>query len=168
MTDENEDLKVVDDVEVSESEDNTDPHGNVIINDGSTLPKTEEGPLVLGTDSSPVVILNQTNTAANEEVVTDFSVAEEEQPFVYLSHLDPARQADPNGVYLDDVQRRQAELTRAAIEGREPNLDNPPPIAGTPVMPAYALGNVDVTTKVPVGFVSNVTGTENTDGGQDE
>lgn len=31
------------------------------------------------------------------------------------------------GPYLDDVQRQEAEIRRAAVEGREPDLTNPIP-----------------------------------------
>jgi hypothetical protein len=34
------------------------------------------------------------------------------------------------GPYLDDVEREHAELRRAKVEGREPNLENPPATAG--------------------------------------
>jgi len=35
------------------------------------------------------------------------------------------------GPYLDQVEREQAEIQRAKVEGREPDLDNPGPNAGT-------------------------------------
>jgi hypothetical protein len=34
------------------------------------------------------------------------------------------------GPYLDIEQARESEIQRAKVEGREPNLDNPPPNAG--------------------------------------
>ena len=35
------------------------------------------------------------------------------------------------GPYLDVLQREQAEIRRAKIENREPDLENPPAVAGT-------------------------------------
>lgn len=43
------------------------------------------------------------------------------------------------GPYMDEVDRRQAEVNRARVEGREPDLDNPPPIAGTQLVDAATL-----------------------------
>lgn len=77
--------------------------------------------------------------------------------FVYATHLDPARQNDPNGVYLDDVQRAQAEIQRAKVEKREPDLENPPATTSTMVVPTHVArtmvaGDVDV----PVSFSQEV------------
>jgi hypothetical protein len=52
---------------------------------------------------------------------------------VILSETDPAREL-PGGTYLDRVERERAEVARAKVEGREPDLDNPPACAGTPVI----------------------------------
>lgn len=54
--------------------------------------------------------------------------------FVTKAHLDPARQADPHGVYLDDQRRRDAETVRAQVEDREPDYDNPPYTTGDVVV----------------------------------
>lgn len=43
------------------------------------------------------------------------------------------------GPYMDEVDRRQAEVNRARVEGREPDLDNPPPIAGSQLVDAKTL-----------------------------
>lgn len=56
-----------------------------------------------------------------------------EEDFVYPHEADP-RRALPGGVYLDQVQREKAEIARAKAEGREPDLDNPPAAAGTPLV----------------------------------
>jgi hypothetical protein len=40
----------------------------------------------------------------------------------------------PGGIYLDVQERERAELSRAKSEGREPDLDNPPAVAGTPLV----------------------------------
>lgn len=44
---------------------------------------------------------------------------------------DPAR--TPQGTYLDQEMRRKREVERARIENREPDLENPPAIQGTPL-----------------------------------
>lgn len=61
-----------------------------------------------------------------------------EVSMTYVHHLDPRRQADPNGIYLDDIQRRDAEIVNARADGREPDLENPGPTAGTPLIPTVA------------------------------
>lgn len=43
------------------------------------------------------------------------------------------------GPYLDDIEREQAEVRRAKIEGREPDLDNAGPVAGTVLVNADTL-----------------------------
>lgn len=40
----------------------------------------------------------------------------------------------PGGVYLDEEERREAELHRAAREKREPDFENLPAVAGTPLV----------------------------------
>lgn len=59
------------------------------------------------------------------------------QAFIAHSHLDPMRQRDPHGVYLDDQRAIQAEVIRAQIEDREPDLENPGPTVGTPMVPLH-------------------------------
>jgi hypothetical protein len=48
------------------------------------------------------------------------------------------------GPYLDEVQAEQAEIQRAKVEGREPDLDNPGPTASTVLVPASQLTERDV------------------------
>lgn len=50
---------------------------------------------------------------------------------------DPKRQELKAGgaVFLDDVIRRDAEVRRAKVEGRDPNFDNPPAIVSTKLRP---------------------------------
>lgn len=43
------------------------------------------------------------------------------------------------GPYLDQVEAREAEIRRAAIEGREPDLENPPATAGQPLVTSEQL-----------------------------
>jgi len=38
------------------------------------------------------------------------------------------------GPYLDQVECERAEVLRAKVEDREPDFDNPPPVAGTPLV----------------------------------
>ena len=57
--------------------------------------------------------------------------------FNTVAHMDPARQRDPHGVYLDDQRRRDAETVRAQVEGREPDYDNPPYTAGDYVVATH-------------------------------
>lgn len=42
------------------------------------------------------------------------------------------------GVFLDEIQKRNAEFVRAKVEGREPDLENPGPIASTKLRPPNA------------------------------
>ena len=97
--------------------------------------------------------------AANPET----GVEVKEREFVIVQHTDPARQRDPNGIYLDDVIRRDAETQRARIEGREPDYENPGTTASDVVQPvetvqkelvAGAVIPVAFTQKVPVGSPS--------------
>lgn len=69
--------------------------------------------------------------------------------FTYLTHVDSNRRVDDHGIYLDDVQRRNAEIQRAKVEGREPDLDNPPSTVSTPMLPTSVVksnfpGDMDV------------------------
>lgn len=80
-----------------------------------------------------------------------------EVDFVFTTHLDPNRQQDPQGVYLDDVQRANAEIQRARVEKREPDLKNPPSTCGTQVLPTHVArtlvaGDLDV----PVSFSQEI------------
>lgn len=90
---------------------------------------------------------------------------EVEKEFTYATHVDPARRLG-GGPYLDDVMRQQAEITRAKIEGREPDLKNPPAMQSTPLVPinvarGYVPGDqahhveADVTLPVVVGYNPN-------------
>lgn len=53
------------------------------------------------------------------------------------------------GPYLDQEERRLAEIRRAAVEGREPDLDNPPATAGTPLVTAGQLVQMANPTSIP-------------------
>lgn len=61
------------------------------------------------------------------------------------------------GPYLDEVEAQQAEIRRAKVEGREPDLDNPPASAGIVLVTArQAFAN---------GSVNNVPSQDGTDVG---
>ncbi len=80
-----------------------------------------------------------------------------EQDFTIVQHLDPARQADPHGVYLDDVQRAQAETIRARVENREPDYEHPGTTASDVVMPTEAARtNALPGAEVPVAFSQEI------------
>lgn len=55
-----------------------------------------------------------------------------EKGFVFTHNLDPARQIPGTNQYLDFKQRSDAEVQRAIVEDREPDLENPPSMQGTP------------------------------------
>ncbi len=95
----------------------------------------------------------EVNTSESKTNVTDPTVRERDKAeddldyqgepktvdmdFVYATHLDPQRQNDATGIYLDDVQRENAEIQRAKVEDREPDLKNPPATCGSVVMPLH-------------------------------
>lgn len=56
--------------------------------------------------------------------------------------LHDIRGRKPGGVYLDVEERKAAEIKRAEIEGREPDLDNPGSTAGTSIFTEAAARNV--------------------------
>jgi hypothetical protein len=60
-----------------------------------------------------------------------------EQNFTYLENTDPNKLASPSGIYLGDEMRREAEIVRARLEEREPDLENPPAVQGTPLVPTH-------------------------------
>lgn len=95
-----------------------------------------------------------------KEVARDYSIAQE---------ADPQRRrpgADLNG-YADREQRVRAEIIRAQVEGREPDLENPPPSAGTPLKPTEVLKEQFPTPgadEIPVNVVvPQVIGTDDPD-----
>jgi hypothetical protein len=57
----------------------------------------------------------------------------EEREFAYVHHLDPQRKLPGTSPYLDDVNRMNEEVQRAKVEGRKPDLKNPPTTQGTPL-----------------------------------
>lgn len=53
------------------------------------------------------------------------------------------------GPYLDQVERNNAEIVRAAKEGRKPDLENAPATAGTPLVTASELVKMANPASVP-------------------
>lgn len=53
------------------------------------------------------------------------------------------------GPYLDEEEARQAEFRRAQVEDREPDYDNPPAIAGVPLVPASDLVSTATVNNLP-------------------
>lgn len=116
------------------------------------------------TDSHTVVADPATEAKADGLKVVDLHYTgepkQEDQDFTYPTHTDPARKLISTSNYLDDVQRHDAEILRAKVEDREPDLENPPSVQGTPLMPSYVVrANVpgdhiveaDVTLPVTIG-----------------
>lgn len=71
-------------------------------------------------------------TDALADTGTDQGKSEEKVNF-YNIH-DGLRGRD-GGPYLDQMEREAAEIQRAKVEDREPDLDNPGSSAGTPLVP---------------------------------
>lgn len=67
-----------------------------------------------------------------------------DQVTVKLYDANKGKAARTGGPYRDEVEREQAEIQRAKVEGREPDLDNPPPSAGTVLVPESQLTERDV------------------------
>jgi hypothetical protein len=47
------------------------------------------------------------------------------------------------GPYLDEIEATKAEERRAVVEGREPDLENPPATIGTVLVPKHYLREAD-------------------------
>jgi hypothetical protein len=114
-----------------------------------------------------VVVVNSGKTALNVDKPeeADYVGPREvvDKDFTYPTHTDPQRYVDGHnhGIYLDDEMRRAGEIQRAKVEGREPNLENPPAVQGTPLLPTAVVKkslpgdhvvDPDVTLEVAVGI----------------
>jgi hypothetical protein len=53
--------------------------------------------------------------------------------FLSVHQTDPNRRIPGTNPYLDDLERERAEIVRAKVEDREPDLENPPAVQGTPL-----------------------------------
>lgn len=92
---------------------------------GETEPETVEG--------GPKVYDGPYTTEANEQDVK-------------VPLYDAAKGKSPRtgGPYLDEIQAEEAEIRRAKIEKREPDLNNPPATVGTVLVPKHHLTETDV------------------------
>lgn len=70
---------------------------------------------------------------------TDTEVDADGNVTVKLYNANHGRAPRTGGPYRDDIEMEQAEVYRAKAEGREPDLDNPGPSAGTMLVPASQL-----------------------------
>ena len=68
-----------------------------------------------------------------EDRETEFFYASESDPRRYYDH-DEEGIVKGGGPYFDEVERERAEIQRAKVEGREPDLENPPATVGTPLL----------------------------------
>lgn len=77
--------------------------------------------------------------------------------YTTMSHTDQARINSSAGIYLDDVKRIEAEKVRAAIEGREPDLVNPPSYGGDVLKPTLdAAKTLPGDYSIPVSSVQTI------------
>jgi hypothetical protein len=85
-----------------------------------------------------------TTTTETKTVEVQAQVPVEEEPrkietttkdvtFVIPQTTDDRRNIPGTSQYLDEVERRNAELIRAKAEDRKPDLENPPAFQGTPL-----------------------------------
>jgi len=71
-------------------------------------------------------------------------VDDEGNTTVHLYNAAHGKTPRTGGPYLDDLEREKAEEIRAKMEDREPDLENPPAVAGTVLVPKSALVDNDV------------------------
>lgn len=69
---------------------------------------------------------------------------QEDDGSIKLYDANQGRTPRTGGPYVDEIERRQAEILRAQVEGREPDLDNPPPTVGTQLVTQDKLVDTDV------------------------
>lgn len=72
--------------------------------------------------------LDEADLTENEKAA-EFGETETKTVDLYVAQKGLSERS--GGPYLDDVEREEAEKRRAKVEGREPDLDNPPATAGT-------------------------------------
>ena len=80
----------------------------------------------------------ESSVAATKTDSVDLSNSEDTE-FYNIHEGNRGRQP---GEYLDVVERMQAEFRRADVEDREPDFDNPPATAGTPLVTKAILDTV--------------------------
>jgi len=74
-----------------------------------------------------------------EQFDVNKDVDDEGNTTVHLYNAAHGKTPRTGGPYLDDVEQELAEERRAKVEGREPDLENPPASAGTLLVPKSAL-----------------------------
>lgn len=90
-------------------------------------------------ETTPSTTTTETKTVEVEAQVPVESETEkpkshtEDRDFVIPQTTDPRRNIPGTSQYLDEVERRNAELIRAKAEDRKPDLENPPAFQGTPL-----------------------------------
>lgn len=84
-------------------------------------------------DEKPTTELLSSTTVTEDEV-KDEAPAGKETEYYYEAELDPQRKITNTGYpFLDQVEREKAEIARAKVEGRKPDLENPGPSTGSPL-----------------------------------
>lgn len=122
------------------------------------MPPTETDEVTSEYSTSDSLSVSDSDTDSRPVVTDQDPSLKSDSDFVYVNKLDPMRSL-PGGVYLDDVERERAEIARAKVEGREPDLDNPPAIQSTPVVPRKNLTyeQKGVLADIEQGYISPVT-----------
>lgn len=93
---------------------------------------TDNDPTVVDeTETKDVTVQAEVPVERDEPLVEGVEVDED---FVVVQTLDERRNIPGTSQYLDEVERRNAEIVRAKAEGREPDLENPPAFQGTPLI----------------------------------
>ena len=92
--------------------------------DPDTTPTTQT------TETKTVEVQAEVPTESKPEKVKSH---EEERTFVVAQTTDDRRNIPGTSQYLDEVERRNAEVIRAKAESRKPDLKNPPAFQGTPL-----------------------------------
>src|SRR5213075_3215633 len=90
-------------------------------------------------DGPPETDIRVTVDYARPEVPPLVEGEEVDQEFAFVHHLDASRKIPGTEPYLDDVERQNAEVQRARVEDREPDLVNPPASTGTPLQDVRSL-----------------------------
>lgn len=74
-----------------------------------------------------------------EQSSVDVDRVDEETVTVDLYDANKGKVARVGGPYLDEIDAERAEIQRAKVEGREPDLENPPAVVGTRLVPKSQL-----------------------------
>lgn len=93
-----------------------------------TAPTTE--PTTTETETKDVTVTAEVPVEREPEPV---ETTTRDVDFIVPQTTDPRRNIPGTSQYLDEVERRNAELIRAKAEDREPDLAHPPAFQGTPL-----------------------------------